>query len=230
MNLAEVQNKFPTGSVVKVQDNGHEYTAYDWWAARHLCYEDFVNWKDGDGRLENGDVGIVFCVGHHSEEEEENFVVAIRVEGKKIFLIDAEGVIPFVPAPEEHKEYEVTFDGANLIVAAHGETISHNVEELIERLREECHEKGNVPKVGDLVEVVSGDYFYACYTKWLEMNASFEQAVKFAWRSYPSRGLVGTVIKIAPHTITYEPLYLISVVEDSDERIYLTCAAGIKKI
>lgn len=256
MNLTEAKAKFPIGSTVKVNSTGGLYGAYDVWARKHFSAPDFLEWRTkSEVYLDAGDVGQVAAVDHHGGVYgDTEILVGILVAGKKPFVINADCLEPFDPPfegavipkaeiPQEEPAldtglttfqsssgYKVSFSGTNLIVTAHGETVSHNVEELLDEIQDMCYQKAHEIRVGNAVEIVNSDDFYPCYDKWLKENLTFEQALRFDWENTPKTGDCATVVLVAPHLELLKMLYLIEVEHDGVGRLYLANREAIKKI
>lgn len=250
MNLTEAKAKFPIGSMVKIRYTGGHYSGYDKWAEKYMNREDFDKWlRDTKSYPEVGDVGMVIAVAPHSSIRDFDTIAAVNIEGKKPFMMNVEDIEPYDPPfegaaiPQEEPAldtglitfqsssgYKVSFSGTNLVVTAHGETVSYNVEELLSEIQEMCYQKAHEIRVGDTVEIVNGDDFYPCYDKWLKENLTFEQALRFNWENTPKTGDCATVVLVAPHLELLKMLYLIEVEHDGVGRLYLANREAIKKI
>jgi len=173
----------------------------------------------------------------------------VNVEGKKPFMMNAEDIDPYDPPfdgaviPQESSEsprkfetcdgsngYQVLFNGTNLIVTAHGETVSYNVEELLDEIADKCYQKSLEIRVGSKVRIVDSEDCYPCYTQWLKENLTFAQALLFDWNREPKNGDEATVVMISPHLETNKDLYLIEVEHDDVSRLYLMNRGAIEKI
>lgn len=251
MNLTEAKRKFPIGSMVKVKSNGGVYSAYDVWARKHFSAPDFLEWRTkSDVYLDCGDIGQVAVVDHHGGVYgDTEALVGILVAGKRPFIVSADCIELYDPPfdgaviPQEEpvsdtglatfqssSGYKVSFSGTNLIVTAHGETVSYNVEELLDELHEKCYQKAREIRVGDEVEIMDGTESYPCYDEWLKKNLTLAQALRFDWENPPKTGDLATVVLVAPHLEFSQHLYLIEVEHDDVYRLYLVNRKAIKKI
>lgn len=249
MNIAEAKAKFPVGSMVKVTDDGGVYSAYDTWAKKNFSGHDFLEWRTKSNVYVNtGDIGMVIAVDYHNGTYgETEILVGIHVEGKRPFIMNARNIEPYdppfddavIPAKEAaprfktcdgSKGYEVLFDGSNLIVTAHGETIKRNIEELLDEIFEECWKKSREIKAGDTVKITDCEECYPNIIKWLEANATFEQAVRFDWNGCPKNDDLATVLLVAPHQVSGNTLYMVEIEHDDVFRIYVMNRDGIEKI
>ena len=249
MNLSEAKAKFPIGSKVRVTDNGGVYSSYDRWAKKHFCGKDYLEWNIYGIFLDVGDVGEVMSIDEHEGIDTRLPIAGIRVEGKKPFIISCECIEPYDPPfdsaviPQERSEsprrfktcdgskgYEVLFNGTSLVVTTHGETVSYNVEELLDEIANECYRKHNEIHVGNRVRIKEGEDCYPCYIDWLQENLTFEQALRFDWENTPKTGLFAEVVVVAPHLELNKNLYLIEVERDGVSRLYLMNREAIEKI
>lgn len=251
MNLAEAKAKFPIGSMVKVVNPGGTYSGYDKWAKEHFSEEDYNNWTQFGEKFwtVRGDIGEVIAVDRHGGIDRVRSIVGIRLNGKKPIIICAEDIEPYDPPfegaviPQDEQEsprkfktcdgskgYEVLFTGASLVVTAHGETVSYNVEELLDEIADQCYQKSLKIKVGDTVKIVNGEDSYPCYIDWLEKNLTLEQALRFDWENTPRTGDYAMVAAISSHLDVNKDLYLIEVEHDCVSRLYLVNREAIEKI
>lgn len=251
MNVNEAREKFPIGSQVVITNPGGNYSTFEWWAGHFLKdYEDFLNWKLGDHSPEEGDVGTVLVVEPHGGFRDCDAIVAIRVEAKQIFLMNADSLVPY-PQPcvesddqleetkdekspfepvDEDKRFVASFNGTNLVVSAYGETVTRNVEELLDELRHECWERAQEPKVGDKIVITDSEMCYSANVEWLKEHATPEQMIQFDWANEPPCGKEGEVVAKAPHNTDPEKtIYLVEIVYAFVRRSYLMDGLGIKK-
>ncbi len=251
MNLAEAKTKFPIGSMVKVVNPGGTYSAYDKWAKDHFSREDYKDWAQFGEKFwtVRGDIGEVIAVDYHGGIDGQRLIAGVRLNGKKPILIAVEDIEPYDPPfdgtvihqdevvfdtglPTFHSSngYKVSFSGTNLIVTAHGETVSYNVEELLDEIADKCYQKSREIRLGDTVKIVDGEDCYPCYVEWLKKNLTFEQALMFNWEHTPRNGDNAKVILISPHLDINKDLYLIEVEHDDVSRLYLVNRGAIEKI
>lgn len=257
MNLNEAREKFPVGSLVKVIDCGHCFSSYNTWAANYLNREDYMDWDQRGIWLDSGDVGEVICIYEHEHIDTYNPIAAVRIRGKKIFLIEVDGIKayeseePFEGAqiPEskfsatnekEKKPYTPTkthfvcsFDGTALTVDAFGKVVTRDVSEILDEMVNECEILANAVSVGDAVVITDRDHTYSTYDDFVKKYLCFDQAMTWQYGRYPKNGSVGKVIIKKPH------LHLngkeICVVEIEDDgiilpEIYLIDVRGLRKV
>ena len=100
--------------------------------------------------------------------------------------------------------------------------IGEGVRQCFEKLKKAREEI----KVGDMVEVVDREG-YNSYVDWLQKNLSFNDAVRYDYGVYPSIGMTGWVICIAPHLEF--PSTLVAF-QNSEGKVYLIKDKGLRKV
>ena len=226
MNLFEVREKFPIGSQVRVTENGDCYSSYENWALNHLAPGHVENWQKRGVFVENGDVGTVLCVHEHGREwNADKILVAIHVEGKKIFIMGYEGIEPYdppfdgavLPEPKNEKSYTCTFNGEELIVRAFGSETRRNVQEILDEMVCQCKTESQKIREGDYVVIVDAEDSYDTYIDWIRIHCDADQMIQFAWESQPVNGSVGKVVKIRPHTMLFDKQLCLVAIRDGDK-------------
>ena len=251
MNLNEARAKYPNGSKVRVVRPGAIYSSFDWWAAKYLEYEQYHSWKYFDAEIRKGDIGEVICVHPHSREE-HTIIAAIKIDAKKVYLIDVDAIeceqsTPFmndyhplfhdvVEEKEEEEDslkYRCGFDGENLIVTAFGQSVTRNMTELLDEMVSECEALSNKISVGDRVQIEDRDYTYASYDDFVKRYLCFDQAMAWQYGRYPDNGSVGKVIIMKPHLRGLPEQVCVVEIDGEDSpfpAIYLIGAGGLKRM
>lgn len=115
-----------------------------------------------------------------------------------------------------HEDDEFSFEtGAKIVM-----------DRLFDDENEKKIENDSTINVGDKVKIIDGGKAYTTYTEWVMQNCP-EKAVYYRYNVYEANGIVGTVIKIAPHMITDIPLCY---VETESNACYLIGIEGLEKV
>lgn len=254
MKLEEARAKFPVGSMVKITDIGHIYSMYKYWAAHRLSLDDYNDWEKEGIYVDNGDIGEVICVDNH-DSYVCDILVAVRVKGKKIFLIKVDGIEPLedeIPFSEEppssgdvpfdvhnedefedqyRRKPEFKLDGKTLIVEAFGRRESLNLAESIDEMVDSCKLRSQLIEVGDKVQILDPGDTYPAYEEFVKKYLCFEQAMFWQYDRIPKKGAVGKVIIKKPSISLKTPICVIQMTDiDTKDHIYLIHPNGLKKV
>ena len=257
MENLEASKKFTAGAKVRIADTGYIYSEYEWWAAKYLkTYEQYSNWRYAHYVIDSGDTGTVICVEPHGNREDV-FIAAVKVDGKKIIMIDVDGLslleeMPFddtfIPGDEPfdvHEEekdehipdkisYTCSFDGTSLSVEALGRRVTRDVTEILDQMVAECVDKSSQICEGDMVRIMDRGYVFPSYRDFVHRHMCFEQACCWQFCRYPQEGWVGKVLFVRNH-LEFDGTKIAAVEitdgsDDSLDTIYLIDVRGLKKV
>ena len=146
---------------------------------------------------------------------------------------------------EPEKEVFVAYRNGQEIVGLHkinGETVKKTVAKChpddefdfmtgatlaLERMKEENQKPDNGLRIGDKVEVVDDGKGYTSYYGWFKAYNEIELGLRYAYGSPVTKGEVGVVKAIYPHTRFGN---MIVAIEDREEVVHLVGKEGLRKI